>query len=89
MIEETRFCKDCVHFREGYRFSFCENPAMHPSTVYGNKVVAAVFCRGNFGWCGVEGRYYEKKVVFEPRGINNLGRKPSLWERAVEWVKSR
>ena len=81
MPEETRFCKDCIHFREGYRLSFCENPAMPPSTVSGNKVMAAVFCRGNLGWCGKEGRHYEKKVVLD------LDRKPSLWERVVKFVK--
>lgn len=81
MIEDTRFCKDCVHFRDGARFSSCENPSMPPSTVYGDKVVAAVFCRGNLGWCGVEGIHYEKKL------IENLDNKPSLWKRVVKFVK--
>ncbi len=87
MSEDTRFCKDCVHFKEGYRFSFCVNPYLPPCTVSGDKIVAAVFCRGNLGWCGKEGKYYEKKVVFDPRVVLDLDRKPSLWKRVVLFVK--
>ena len=63
MREDLKFCKDCTHFEEGYRFDFCTNPNLPPSLVSGNRIVAVVFCRGNLGPCGKEGQLFEKKEI--------------------------
>ena len=80
MTEDTRFCKDCAHFKKGYRLDFCVNPALPPSAVSGDRAVAAVFCRAGSGWCGKEGRYYEERLV----GDSDKGL--SLWECIVKFV---
>lgn len=83
MTEETRFCKDCVHFEKGYRLDFCVNPSLPPNVVSGGKALAAAFCRNGSGRCGREGRYYEeRRVVFLDNGRplwRSLWR--SLWRR--------
>lgn len=71
MTEETKFCKDCKHYKEGYYYKL--SPGLHhfckAKPLYTNKVTGMVHynqcedCRTTLGHCGYDALLFEPKPI--------------------------
>ena len=60
--EITKFCKDCKHFVEDWRFPRCDKTREF-EPVYGYTLLRCRDARTEKGACGIEGRLFELKEV--------------------------
>lgn len=87
MSEDTRFCKDCVHFQEGLLCHFCTSPNLPAEPIYGEKIHIAEVSRNLQTLCGIEGRFFEKKEVFEPSLVLEMKENLPWWKKMLKFVK--
>ena len=62
MTEETKFCKDCLHFKEGEYVNWCYHPSLGPDLVTAKpKSQVANVMRLAHQPCGEEAKLFEEK----------------------------
>ena len=65
---QSKFCKDCLHFKEGYRMDFCHSPKNGINEVSGDQRVGVVyFTRGLY----CKGDWFEPKPVDKPKELKH------------------
>lgn len=64
MTEETKFCKDCLHFKEGEYVNWCYHPVLGPDLVTSKpRSQVANVMRLTHQPCSKDAKLFEEKPV--------------------------